>query len=551
MSTKTLRKRIALVAVTTLGAGLLSVVAAPSASAAVTITIAANGATSSSTQGLLTGGGLAAITGTAATTGTATMLASGQLSITTVAGAATSALVLSGGTVLSCAVAAGAGTATLSADLTTCSISGTGTLTVLAKPTAAGTNMVIYGKTTNSATSWATESMHTVSVVASSTMGAYSAADSFFATMGSGAVATSNIDATYTGASTDGTYSRNTVINSNIGYIGHDFKDSNGNALVGSVIGGNVSGANCLIGAGQAGTFNAASGLDASSWFQVSQAVANTPATCTVSVSINGVVVGTRTITIQGQVTKVTALAPVVRVKASTTSTSAAAVYVLAYDAAGNAIDNVTISPVTTYYNSALTSVSSITTSPNSASATANSSTITCVAKGAQKIKFAAVNASTTTIYSDELPFFCAGGIVTYSASLDKASYTSGDIATLTITAKDSAGNLTHDYATVGAGVSIAGSNMTAVSALATTDAFTNGVKKYKFIVGTTEGSYSMAVDLAAYNDPTTPQDSATVAYKITGSGAVSNADVLKAIVSLIASINKQIAALQKALLKK
>jgi hypothetical protein len=34
-------------------------------------------------------------------------------------------------------------------------------------------------------------------------------------------------------------------------------------------------------------------------------------------------------------------------------------------------------------------------------------------------------------------------------------------------------------------------------------------------------------------------------------SSAVSNADVLKAIVSLIASINKQIAALQKAILKK
>ena len=43
-----------------------------------------------------------------------------------------------------------------------------------------------------------------------------------------------------------------------------------------------------------------------------------------------------------------------------------------------------------------------------------------------------------------------------------------------------------------------------------------------------------------------------TVQYKIAStSTAVSNADVLKAIVSLIASINKQIAALQKALLKK
>ena len=44
----------------------------------------------------------------------------------------------------------------------------------------------------------------------------------------------------------------------------------------------------------------------------------------------------------------------------------------------------------------------------------------------------------------------------------------------------------------------------------------------------------------------------AAVTQKVTiGTQGVSNADVLKAIVSLIASINKQIAALQKALLKK
>ena len=551
MSTKTLRKRIALVAVTTLGAGLLSVVAVPSANAAVNdFTVAANGLSTSSTQGLLTGGGTSAITVTT-TTATATMLSGGRLSIVTLVGTTTSAVVVSGGTISSCAETGG--TATLSADRTTCSSSVVnGVLTVLAAPTAAGTNLVVMGKTTNSAATWTTETMLTVSVVASTTIGAYSAADSFFAAMGSGAAAGSNVDATYTGASGAGTYSRTTVINNGTGYLGFDFKDSNANRLVGSVIGGNVSGANCLIGAAGAGTFNAASGVTANSWFQVSQAVANTPATCVVSVSINGVVVGTRTFTIQGQVTKVAALAPVARVKATSTAANASAVYVLAYDAVGNAIDNVTISPVTTYYNSALTTVTSITTSPNSTSATANSADITCVAKGAQKIKFSAVNASVATIYSDELPFFCAGSPLTYSASLDNTgSYKSGDIATLTITAKDSAGNLTHDYATVGTGASIAGSNMTLVGTLATTDSFTNGVKKYKFIVGSTEGSYAMSVDLAAYNDPTTPQESVTVAYKIAGSGAVSNADVLKAIVSLIASINKQIAALQKALLKK
>ena len=133
MSTKTLRKRIALVAVTTLGAGLLSVVAVPSANAAVDLTVAANGLSTSSTQGLLTGGGTSAITVTT-TTATATMLSGGRLSIGSAAGATTSAVVVSGGTISSCAETGG--TATLSADRTTCSSSVVnGVLTVLAAPT--------------------------------------------------------------------------------------------------------------------------------------------------------------------------------------------------------------------------------------------------------------------------------------------------------------------------------------------------------------------------------------------------------------------------------
>jgi hypothetical protein len=151
--------------------------------------------------------------------------------------------------------------------------------------------------------------------------------------------------------------------------------------------------------------------------------------------------------------------------------------------------------------------------------------------------------------------------VYTYTASLDKASYVPGDIATLTITAKDSAGKPANDYqylgGTTAAGtgatnpVSIAGSNMTAITAPTSVDIFVSGVKTYKFIVGSTEGSYQLSVDLPKFNSSATPQAAVTVAYKIAGSGGVSNADVLKAIVSLIASINKQIAALQKALLKK
>jgi hypothetical protein len=93
---------------------------------------------------------------------------------------------------------------------------------------------------------------------------------------------------------------------------------------------------------------------------------------------------------------------------------------------------------------------------------------------------------------------------------------------------------------------------MTAITAPTSTDLFSAGKKTYKFVVGSTEGSYQLAIDLPKFNSTTYSQSAITVGYKIAASSAtVSNADVLKAIVSLIASINKQIAALQKALLRR
>ena len=61
----------------------------------------------------------------------------------------------------------------------------------------------------------------------------------------------------------------------------------------------------------------------------------------------------------------------------------------------------------------------------------------------------------------------------------------------------------------------------------------------------TTAGTFN-----AVFNLGGSTTKSVTVAYTI-ADGATSNSDVLKAIVSLIASINKQIAALQKALLRR
>jgi len=170
-------------------------------------------------------------------------------------------------------------------------------------------------------------------------------------------------------------------------------------------------------------------------------------------------------------------------------------------------------------------------------------------------LKLRYTNAALVSIYSPEFSITCGESSYTYSASLDKASYVPGDIATLTVTSKGAFGNVVKDgqaLSTQAAGMSIAGSNLTAVIAPTVTDTFTAGVKTYKFVVGSTEGSYNLVVDLSSLNSSSKPQSAVTIPYKIsTGVTTVSNADVLKSIVALIASINKQIQALQKLILKR
>lgn len=174
------------------------------------------------------------------------------------------------------------------------------------------------------------------------------------------------------------------------------------------------------------------------------------------------------------------------------------------------------------------------------------------------------VHSDLSTLVSNTHKAQCGSTPVNYKASLDKAVYAPGEIATLTITATDSKGNAVYDVDSAGDGVvlgstgasttlSITLPQLTAVSTPTNSDIFSVGKKTYKFTVGTTEGTFAGVVDLPKYNSTTYAQAAQTISYKVVAAatGAVSNADVLKAIVSLIASINKQIAALQKALLKK
>ena len=135
----------------------------------------------------------------------------------------------------------------------------------------------------------------------------------------------------------------------------------------------------------------------------------------------------------------------------------------------------------------------------------------------------------------------------TFEASFDKASYSPGDIATLTITVKDDGGRLMASgfplaglSIITGTGLTVAGDACTAASTV------TNGVKTCTFGVGNTGGAYAWSVSLTT----ATAQAAAVGSVKVVD-GAVSNAEVLKSIVALIASINKQIAALQKLILKR
>jgi hypothetical protein len=292
----------------------------------------------------------------------------------------------------------------------------------------------------------------------------------------------------------------------------------------------------------------------------IAQGTENAPLVSTVTVSYGSVVVLTRSIAITGDVARLT----ITSVETGGTGDQNFRTFkASAYDSAGNRV-SVDPSADAATLDQNVTAADIGTTSVSADVQNANFHTCGTGAKGTTNVVFQVTAASGATIKSAPVALKCASTTRTYTASLDKASYVPGDIATLTITAKDVNGNAPFDsyHSATGQATddllnnvngsaaipSIAGSQMTPVTALATSDEFAGGVKTYTFIVGSTEGSYQMAVNLTGITTDTAK----TVAYKVaSGSTATSNADVLKAIVSLIASINKQIAALQKAILRR
>ena len=89
----------------------------------------------------------------------------------------------------------------------------------------------------------------------------------------------------------------------------------------------------------------------------------------------------------------------------------------------------------------------------------------------------------------------------------------------------------------------------TLVTASANTDTSELGKKAYSIITTQTAGSYQAVVTIPTLNGGI--GETQTVSFTVASAPGVTNAEVLKSIVSLIASINKQIQALQKLILRR
>jgi len=342
-----------------------------------------------------------------------------------------------------------------------------------------------------------------------------------------------------------------TVANGAIGGLYIDLDDAYGGALTsGTLTVSATNGAIVKIASdyGTGSLDNNTSYTGAATYASVAQGTANTAVTTTVTLTVDGVSIGSKTLTFVGDLAKITVTPTINGKKGNTTDVTA---LYKAYDAAGNRLS---LTP-TLKGTDAVVSTGTITATSSSSSGTFAP---TCSTYGTNAgLYLSATNAAGATIESPKFSQACAGDLYTYKAALDKSSYKQGEIATLTISTFDAYGKPANDITPLGTSTykpAISGSFMTAVTAPTYGDVTTNGVITYQFVVGNTAGSYSMAVDLpyitsaasAAVSD--TPK---TVGYTIASDGSVSNAEVLAAIVKLIASINKQIAALQKALTKK
>ena len=538
--------------------------------------------------------GLLSKSSTMATAQTATILSGGKLSL--YANISTSvAFTSSGGSFASTTQGSSAGTVTYSDPSATSlvvltsaqsDLGATAVGTLWTAPTTAGTYTVSLYKhsgttqpTLASPSSGTLAAQITVTVVAASAGGAYSAVYSACYTK---TLATTGVAAGT--ATADSTSSL--VTNGNAWYIGFALNDAyNADLASGNLIATSTNGATVNIGAdagalaaGTATTAVLAAAGDAHQ-VRVDQGTAGAPVTTTITISYNGTTVCTKTVTIAGVASTVT-VSNVATGDLSSTTVNAdwlsdpagigtggarsGHYYVQLKDSAGNIVSpassaEFSMDPATTTTTVTALAVNAFVATSTSSSSSYSKSvgTFTCgPAAGSSAVKLRHTSAATgVTISSAAFTARCADNPYTYTVSTDKAAYSQGEIGTMTVQFLDSKGNKANSVIAVGS-ASMIMPMLTIVTATGSASAITDvdGVIKYTFTVGTasgmTAGTYTGIVDFTDLTGVAAVK--ATPTYKLsTGGDTTTNADVLKSIVALIASINKQIQALQKLILKR
>jgi len=289
--------------------------------------------------------------------------------------------------------------------------------------------------------------------------------------------------------------------------------------------------------------------------FNIIQTDADVAWNGTVTFSFDGTVIATKTGIITGEVATVTMSSPKIGKISGANTESALIAYA---DAKGNAVYPASgTSAVAASLGSVVTGMS-VGTYP--LEAVTGKISLTCATSGAAKgLQMQHLNSSGTTILSNKWDAGCSDVPYTVTGSWDKASYTPGSIATLTLSYKDIYGNPSNAYDSIA--VSAANTTMTITGAPSTAPVTAigadkpsgvTGAKTYQYVVGSTEGDFVAVVVPTEVVENNSKQTNLSLAYSVkAGTASVSNADVLKSIVALIASINKQIQALQKLILKR
>jgi len=559
MSTMTLRKRISLVAVSALSVGLLSVVTPQSANAAATnaLNITSNVtdgvSVASAADGTPGSVGLLAESGEG-TTQTAVLLSTGSISTFYDAGANTTATAtITGGRFVKVANSTTLGTISGTSGTSATQIAKNNILPLVAQPNSGSTKMVIsYFDTTEADVSTLAIRI-TVTVVATSVYNTYAPTYSY-ARWGAGdgsetAVtdATANNYTTSTGLRLKGVVAL-------VDAYGNQLTTANTGLLTATVTAGAKVNLNSASADGTT-TFDSQAVTGTVVPFNIIQSDADVPWNGTVTFSFDGTVIATKTGTITGEVATVTVSTPKIGAVSGANAESALIAYA---DAKGNVV--YPTSGTTAVSASLNAKVTGMTVGTYPIEGVTGKISTTCATSGAATgLQMQHLNSSGTTILSNKWDSGCSTAPYTVTGSWDKASYTPGSIATLTLSYKDIYGNLSNAYDSIA--VSAANTTMTITGAPSTAPVTAigndkpsgvTGNKTYQFVVGTTEGDFVAVVVPTEIVENNSKQTNLSLPYSVkAGTASVSNADVLKSIVALIASINKQIQALQKLILKR